>query len=68
MISTITALILGLITASAKSSFDEVHVVVTRAPPISSYLTASLLATALKPAVRSALQQAVARRIDMIWP
>ena len=69
MVSTMTALILGLVTASAKSSFDEVKVVITTSA--TDILTLDRLLARYGPEtnqLRSALQQAVARRVDMIWP
>lgn len=69
LIATMTALILGLITASAKSSFDAVTMAVrTSATDI---LTLDRMLARYGPEaaeLRGALQQAVGRRIDMIWP
>ena len=69
LVSTMTALILGLITASAKSSFDAVNVAVTSSA--TDILTLDRLLARYGPEtreLRGALQHAVARRIDMTWP
>ena len=69
LVATMTALILGLITASAKSSFDEVSLAVeTGARDI---LTLDRLLARYGPEtseLRADFKDAVARRIDMVWP
>ena len=50
LIATMTALVLGLVTASAKSSFDAVDSAVNKPPLNSSLSTAYLLATGPRPA------------------
>ena len=69
LVATMTALILGLIIASAKSSFDAVDVAVKSSA--TDVLTLDRLLARYGPEtreLRGALQHAVARRIDMIWP
>ena len=64
-----TALILGLVTASAKSSFDEVTFAVESGAR--DVLTLDRLLARYGPEtseIRAAFKDAVARRIDMIWP
>ena len=64
-----TALILGLITASAKSSFDEVNLAVEAGAR--EILTLDRLLARYGPetsGIRGDFKDAVARRIDMIWP
>ena len=69
VVATMTALILGLVTASAKSSFDEVTFAVeTSARDI---LTLDRLFARYGPEtseLRADLKDAVARRVAMIWP
>ena len=50
LIATMTALVLGLVTASAKNSFDAVDTTVKQAATNSSLSTAYLLATGPRPA------------------
>ncbi len=69
LVATMTALILGLITASAKSSFDEVNFAVESGAR--DILTLDRLLARYGPEtreLREAFKDAVARRIDMIWP
>ena len=69
LVATMTALILGLITASAKSSFDEVTFAVESGA--TDILTLDRLLARYGPEtseLRGAFKGAVARRIDMIWP
>ena len=69
VVATMTALILGLITASAKSSFDEVNLAVESGAR--EILTLDRLLARYGPetsGIRGALKDAVARRIDMVWP
>jgi len=69
LIATITALVLGLVTASAKSSFDSVDNAVKET---ASHLLALDRALARygpeSGEIRKAMKQAVGERIDMIWP
>ncbi len=69
VVATMTALILGLITASAKSSFDEVTFAVESSAR--DILTLDRLLARYGPEtseLRAAFKDAVARRIDMVWP
>jgi hypothetical protein len=69
LIATMTALVLGLVTASAKSSFDAVDTLVKHTAM--DILTLDRLLARYGPEtgeIRGALQRAVASRIDMIWP
>ena len=69
VVATMTALILGLVTASAKSSFDEVTFAVESGAR--DVLTLDRLLARYGPEtreIRAAFKDAVARRIDMIWP
>jgi hypothetical protein len=69
LIATMTALVLGLVTASAKSSFDAVDAEVKHAAM--DILTLDRLLARYGPdtaEIRSALQHAVASRVGMIWP
>jgi hypothetical protein len=69
LIATMTALVLGLVTASAKSSFDAVDA--AEKHTAMDILTLDRLLARYGPEtgeVRGALQHAVASRIDMIWP
>ena len=69
VVATMTALILGLVTASAKSSFDEVTVAVESSAR--DILTLDRLLARYGPetsAIRAAFKDALARRIDMVWP
>jgi hypothetical protein len=68
LIATMSALVLGLITASAKSSYDNVDAAVRSAVDI---LTFDRLLARYGPetgAIRASLKQLVARRVDAIWP
>ena len=69
LVATMTALVLGLVTASAKSSFDAVDTTVKNTA--TDILTLDRLLARYGPEtgeIRGALQHALARRIDMIWP
>ena len=69
LIATMTALLLGLVTASAKSSFDTVNTAVKQTAM--DLLTLDRLLARYGPEtgeIRRALRDAVANRIDMIWP
>ena len=69
LVATMTALVLGLVTASAKSSFDNVDTAVKHTAM--DILTLDRLLArygAETSEIRGALQHAVAGRIDMIWP
>lgn len=69
LVATMTALILGLITASAKSSFDSVDAAVKGAAL--DVLTLDRLLARYGPETapqRASLQRAVATRMDRIWP
>ena len=69
LIATMTAFVLGLVTASAKSSFDAVDTDVKNTAM--DVLTLDRLLARYGPEtgqIREALQQAVASRIDTIWP
>lgn len=69
LIATMTALVLGLVTASAKSSFDALDIAVKQTA--TEILALDRLLARYGPEtgeIRAALQHAVARRIDMIWP
>ncbi|MEN3295512.1 MAG: hypothetical protein V7642_4765 [Burkholderiales bacterium] len=69
LIATLTALVLGFVTASAKSSFDTVDAAVrTTATDI---LTLDRLLARYGPetgGIRADFQRLVAHRIDMMWP
>jgi hypothetical protein len=69
LIATMSALVLGLITASAKSSYDNVDTAV-RAAAV-DVLTFDRLLARYGPessAIRASLKQLVAQRVDAIWP
>ncbi len=69
LIATMTALVLGLVTASTKSSFEGVNTLVKHTA--SDVLSLDRLLARYGPetaATREALKLAVAHRIDMIWP
>jgi len=69
LVATMTALILGLVTASAKSSFDEVNMAVEAGAR--EVLTLDRLLARYGPetsGIRGDFKNAVARRIDMVWP
>jgi hypothetical protein len=69
LVATMTALVLGLVTASAKNSFDRVDTAVKHTAM--DILTMDRLLARYGPEtgeLRVALKQAIAKRIDMIWP
>jgi hypothetical protein len=69
LIATITALILGLVTASAKTAFDAVDGAVKETAV--QLLTLDRLLARYGPEtgqIRTGLKQAVGERINMIWP
>jgi hypothetical protein len=69
LIATMTALILGLVTASAKSSFDSINGAVKETAV--QLLTLDRVLARYGPEtgrIRTELKQAVGERIDMIWP
>ena len=69
LIATMTALVLGLVIASAKSSFDAMDTAVKHTAM--DVLALDRLLARYGPEtreIREALKQAVARRIDLIWP
>jgi hypothetical protein len=69
MIATMTALILGLMTASAKSSFDGVDAAVKHAATIALALDWNLAAYGPETmAVRGLLGRALESRLDASWP
>jgi len=69
LVATMTALVLGLVTASAKSSFDVVDNTVkqTAADVLALDRTLARYGDETK-AIRHAMKQAVRQRIDSIWP
>ena len=69
LIATMTALVLGLVTASAKSSFDAVDSAVKKTA-IDVLTLDRLLARygSETGEIRKGLQRALGARIDMIWP
>ena len=69
LISTMTALLLGLVTASAKSSFDDVNVAVKHAAVDVLALDRTLARYGPEAAeLRAALQHIIAQQVQMIWP
>ena len=69
LIATMTALVLGLVTASAKSSFDAVDAAVKQTAIQILALDRVLARYGSETAeIRKGLQHAVGARIDMIWP
>lgn len=69
LIATMTALVLGLVTASAKSSFDSMNTAVKQSAV--DILTLDRVLARYGPEtseIRGGLQHIVASRIDMIWP
>ena len=69
LIATMTALVLGLVTASAKSSFDSVDAAVKQSATQLLALDRALARYGPETAeIRVALKQAVGARIDEIWP
>ena len=69
LIATMTALVLGLVTASARNSFDAVDAAVRRTAMDLITLDRLLARYGAETGeIRGALQHGIARRIDMIWP
>jgi hypothetical protein len=69
LIATMTALVLGLVTASAKSSFDSIDTAVKQSATQLLALDRALARYGPETAeIRMALKQTVGARIDMIWP
>lgn len=69
LVATMTALVLGLITASAKNSFDTVDNAVKQSAVEALTLDRVLARYGPETAqIRSDLQQALGSRVDMIWP
>jgi hypothetical protein len=69
LIATMTALVLGLVTASAKSSFDAVDGAVKETAVQLLALDRNLARYGPETGeIRKGLKQAVGERIDMIWP
>jgi hypothetical protein len=69
LIATMTALVLGLVTASAKSSFDAVNTAVKQTA--SEMLTLDRILARYGPEageIRTRLQHEIGVRIDRIWP
>lgn len=69
MVATITALVLGLVTASAKSSFDALDTVVKHTAM--DILTLDRVLARYGPEaneIRAALKDAIGRKIDLVWP
>ena len=69
LIATMTALVLGLVTASAKTSFDALDTAVKETA--SDILTLDRLLArygAETGEIRGELQKAIAHRIDLVWP
>jgi len=69
LIATMTALVLGLVTASAKSSFDAVDTAVKQSATQVLALDRALARYGTETSeIRQGLRRAVGARIDMIWP
>ena len=69
LIATMTALILGLVTASAKNSFDSLDSAVKETAVQLLTLDRTLARYGPETGqIRTGLKQAVGERIDMIWP
>lgn len=69
LVATMTALVLGLVTASAKSSFDAVDTAVKHTAMDVLILDRLLARYGPETSeIRGALQHAFAHRIDQIWP
>ncbi len=69
LIATMTALVLGLVTASAKSSFDDVDTAVKQTAIQVLALDRVLARYGSETGeIRKGLQRLVGARIDMIWP
>ena len=69
LVATMTALVLGLVTASAKSAFDAMDAAV-KTTAVEVLTLDRLLARygAETGAIRQGLQRAIGARVDMIWP
>jgi Protein of unknown function (DUF4239) len=69
LIATMTALVLGLVTASAKSSFDAVNTEVKQTASEILALDRALARYGSETGeIRTGLQHVIGARIDMIWP
>jgi hypothetical protein len=69
LIATMTALVLGLVTASAKSSFDEVTTAIKQsAMEILAFDRALARYGSETAPIREGLKRAVGARIDAVWP
>src|SRR5262245_926419 len=69
LIATMTALILGLVTASAKSSFDDVSKAIKESAANVLVLDRTLARYGPETSeIRAALKRALADRIEMTWP
>jgi hypothetical protein len=69
LIATMTALVLGLVTASAKSAFDAVDTAVKHSATQVLALDRALARYGPEAReIREGLQRAVGARIDMLWP
>jgi hypothetical protein len=69
LIATMTALVLGLVTASAKSSFDNVNTAVKAFATQTLALDRTLARYGSETAgIRNELKRVVGTRIDMVWP
>jgi hypothetical protein len=69
LIATMTALVLGLVTASAKSSFDNMSTVVkTTAVDVLTLDRFLARYGSETREIRGTLQDVIANRVDMIWP
>lgn len=69
LIATMTALVLGLVTSSAKSSFDAVDTAVKQSATEILSIDRSLARYGPETGeIREGLRSAVGARIDMIWP
>jgi hypothetical protein len=69
LVATMTALVLGLVTASAKSSFDAMDAAVKQTAV--EVLTLDRVLARYGPEtgeIRQGLQRAIGARVDMIWP
>jgi hypothetical protein len=69
LIATMTALVLGLVTASAKSSFDTVNTAVKNTSV--EILTFDRLLARYGPEtreIRGTLQDVITKRVDLTWP
>lgn len=69
LIATMTALVLGLVTASAKSSFDDVNTAVKQSATQILALDRTLARYGSETSeIRGGLKRALGARIQMIWP